>query len=78
MIQEKQKQNDLSVREQEESDAEIKQWVKDDFQQLCIRIGKSQHHMIRTHFNKDFNPIQQKGRRIPVNLQEPVEGEKTS
>ena len=25
--------------------------------------------MIRTQFNKDSNPIQQKGRRIPVNLQ---------
>ena len=31
--------------------------------------------MIRTQFNKDFNPIQQKDRRIPVNLQERVEGE---
>ena len=30
--------------------------------------------MIRTHFNKDFNPIQQKGRCILVNLQERVEG----
>ena len=41
---------------------------------MCIRIGKSKHHMIRTQFNKDFNPIQQKGRRILVNLQERVEG----
>ena len=30
--------------------------------------------MIRTQFNKDFNPIQQKGRRILVNLQERIEG----
>ena len=51
----------LSVREQEESDPDIKQWVKDDLQQLCIRIGKSKHHIIRTQVNKDFNPIQQKG-----------------
>ena len=34
LIQEKHKQNVLSIREQEESDPEIKQWVKDIFQQL--------------------------------------------
>ena len=32
LIQEKHKQNVLSIREQEESDPEIKQWVKDNFQ----------------------------------------------
>ena len=31
--------------------------------------------MMRTQFNQDFIPIQQKGRRIPVHLQERVEGE---
>ena len=75
LIQEKQKQNVLSVREQEESDPEIEQWVKDNFQQLYIRIGKSKSHMMRTQFNHNFIPIQQKGRRIPVHLQERVEGE---
>ena len=68
----------MSIREQEESDPEIKQWVKDNFQQLCIRIGKSKNHMMKTQFNQDFMPIQQKGqkgRRIPVHLQERVEGE---
>ena len=65
----------LSVREQEESDPEIKQWVKDNFQQLCIRIGKLKNHMMRTQFNHDFIPKQQKGRCIPVHLQERVEGE---
>ena len=74
LIQEKQKQNVLNVGEQEELDPEIKQMVKDNFHQLCIRIGKSKHHMIRNQFNKDFNPIQQKGRRTPVNPQERVEG----
>ena len=60
LIQEKHKQNALSVREQEESDPEIKQWVKDNFQQLCIRIGKSKNHMMKTQFNHDFMPIQKK------------------
>ena len=75
MVQEKQKQNVLSVREQEESDPEIKQWVKGNFQQLCIRVGKSKQRTMRTQFNNDFNPIQRKVSRIPAHLQERVEGE---
>ena len=75
LIQEKQKQNVLSVRKQEESGPEIKQWAKDNFQQLCIRIGKLKNHMMKTQFNQDFIRIQQKRRRIPVHLQERVEGE---
>ena len=75
LIQEKQKQNMLSLREQEESDPEIKQWVKYKFQKLCVRLGKSKNHMMRTQFNQDFVPIQQKGRPIPVHLQERVERE---
>ena len=75
LIQEKEKQNVLSVREQEESDPKIKQWVKTNFQQLCVRIGKSKNHMMRTQFNRDFIPLKQKIRRIPVHLQERVEGE---
>ena len=31
--------------------------------------------MMRTQFNRDFFPIQQKGRRIPEHLQERVEGD---
>ena len=31
--------------------------------------------MMRTQFNNDFIPIQQKGRSISVHLQERVEGE---
>ena len=73
-MQEKQKQNVLSVREQEESDPEIKQWVKNSFQQLCMHILKSKNHMTKTQFNHDFIPILQKRRRIPVHLQKKVEG----
>ena len=65
----------MNIREQEESDPEMKQWVKDNFQQLCIRIGKSKNHMMKTQFSQDFMPIQQKGRRILVHLQKRVEGE---
>ena len=75
LIQEQHKQNVHDIREQEESDPEIKQWVEDNFQQVCVRIGKSKNPTMRTQLIKEFVPIQQKGRRIPIHLQERVEGE---
>ena len=47
----------------------------DNFQQLCVRFGKSKHHVKKTQFNEDFKPIQQRGRCIPIHLQERVEAE---
>ena len=42
LIQEKPKQgNVLNIREQEQSNPEIKQWVKDNYPQLWICVGKS-------------------------------------
>ena len=75
LIHEQQKQNVHAIREQEESDPAIKQWVKDNFAQLFVRIGKSKNHTMKTQFIKDFFPIQQKGRRIPTHLEERMEGE---
>ena len=53
----------LNVQEKNKSNPKIKQWVQDNFQQLCVRIGKAKHHAMKTQFNKEFEPIQQKGRR---------------
>ena len=64
LIQEKQTHRVLNVQQNDESNHENEQCVKDNFQQLCIRIGKSKHHVMRTQFSKEFEPIQQKGRRI--------------
>ena len=75
LIQDKPTQKILYVQQNDESNHEIKQWVKDNFQQLCVRIGKSKHHVMKTQFNKDFEPIQQKGRRITIHLQGRVEAE---
>ena len=76
LIQEKSKQgNVLNISEQEQSNPEIKRWVKDNYPQLRIRVGKSKSHVIRTQFNKEFIPVQQKVRRVPVHLQERVEKE---
>ena len=73
LIQEKPKQKKvLDVRDQEQSNSELKQRVKDNYPQPCFRVGKSKNHVMRTQFNKEFVPVQQKGRRVPVHLQERV------
>ena len=74
-MQDKSTQKVLTVQRSDESNHENKQWVNDNFQQLCVRIGKSKHHVMKTQFNKDFEPIQHKGRRLPIHLQERVEAE---
>ena len=48
---------------------------KNIYPQLCIRVGKSKKHVMRTQFNEEFVPVQQKGRRVPVHLKERVEKE---
>ena len=39
---------------------------------LCWKV---KNHVMRTKFNKEFFPVQQKGRRVPAHLQERVEKE---
>ena len=63
----------LNTHEQEQSNPEIKQWVKNNYPQLCICNGKSKHDVMRTQFNKEFIPVQQKGRRVSVHQQKRVE-----
>ena len=84
LVQEKQKHGDvLNIREQEESNLEIKEWVKISFPQQCIRVGMSKNHVMRTQLeprnantiSRNFIPVQQRGRRVPVHLQGRVEKE---
>ena len=76
IIQEKPKHgNVVNIREQEQSNPEFKKWVKDNYPQLCIRVGKSNNQLMRTQFKKELITVQQKGRRVPVHLQERVEKE---
>ena len=51
---------------------EIKEWVKENFTQLCIRIGKTTKLVGKTQFIPNAIPIQQKG---SVRLQKRVENE---
>ena len=57
LIQETNKQTILNICEKDESEPDIKQLVKDNFQQLCIRIGKPKNHMMKTQFSQDFIPL---------------------
>ena len=53
----------------------INKWIKDNYAQMFVRIGKSKNHTMKTQFLEEFEPVQQKGRRIPIHLQGRVEGE---
>ena len=59
----------LSITEENTSNPDIKQWVEENFANICVRIGKAKNHVMKTQFIPDATPIQQKGRRIPIHLQ---------
>ena len=40
---------------------------------LSTRLGRSQNHVAKSTFRRDFNPTQHKGRRIPLHLTEKVD-----
>ena len=61
------------MKQEDKSNPEIKQGEKDNFTQLCIRIGKTKNHENAVH--PDVTPIQQKGRRILIQLRERVKNE---
>ena len=43
--------------------------------QLISRIGKSKIHIVKSKFHKIFQPKHQKGKRVPINLQDKVNSE---
>ena len=57
------------------SDKQIAAWVKTTYPGLCTRIGRSKNHMVHTQFLKEFKALQQRGKRIPIHIQEKVEKE---
>ena len=70
-----QSQQVLNIKEEDKSNLEIKLSVKDNFTQLCVRIGKPKNHVMKTQIIPDVIPIKQKERRTPIHLQEMVENE---
>ena len=51
--------------------------IAKQFPQLISRIGGSKIHIVKSKFHKNFQPKHQKGRRVPINLQERVNSEIT-
>ena len=52
--------------------SEFKEHIAKNFSYLISRIGSSIKHMVKSNFDKDFQHRHQKGRRIPINLQNKV------
>ena len=55
------------------SDEKITNWVRFTYAELSTRIARWKNHMVHTKFLTDFKASQQKGRRIPIYIQEKVE-----
>ena len=51
------------------SSPEFKEQIAKTFPELISRIGRSKNHVAKFRFPKDFQPIHQKVRLIPINLQ---------
>ena len=59
----------------DQSDPVMTNWVKSTYPGLCTRIGRSKNHIVHTKFLNDFKALQQKGRKIPIHIQEKIEQE---
>ena len=53
----------------------ISKWIFNKYPHLCTRLGRSKNHVAKSTFEKQFQPTQHKGRRIPLHLTEKVERE---
>ena len=70
-----------SIHSQErtvETDNDLDDWQKHfrkQFRHLFRRVGRIRNYKVRAEFFKNLTPIQQKGRRVPITLQEKVDKE---
>ena len=53
----------------------LKQVIAKQFPGLIKRIGRSVNHTVKSKFKTNFTPIHQRGRRVPIHLQNQVEQE---
>ena len=63
-----------SGQEEEEYD-EMQRYICKLYPNFCTRIGKIRNAKVRADFFKNLNPIQQKGRRVPISLKDKVDKE---
>ena len=61
-----------------ETDNDLDDWQKHfgkQFHHLFCRVGRIRNYKVQAEFFKNLTPIQQKGRRVPITLQEKVDKE---
>ena len=52
--------------------SEFNEHIAKNFTNLILRIGITKNHIAKSNFHEDFQPRHQKGRRMPINLQDKV------
>ena len=67
--------NQTTINQVEQEYCPIKKQIATDFPDLISRIGKSKVHVVRSKFHKNYTPLHQKGRRVPIKLLDKVSDE---
>ena len=70
-----QSDNQTTINQVEQEYCPIKTQIATDFPDLISRIAKSKIHIVRSKFLKNYTPLHQKGRRVPINLLDKVSDE---
>ena len=70
-----QSDNQTTINQVEQEYCPIKKQIATDFPDLISRIGKSKVHIVRSTIHKNYTPLHQKGRRVPINLLDKVSDE---
>ena len=65
----------LHVNNIDSSDAQVAAWVRSTYSGLYAGKGRSKNHKFHTKFLKEFKALQQRGRLIPIHIQEKVENQ---
>ena len=80
LLQRKPGQEMMSLQETVENEGEshLEKWqdyFNKLFSKLIKRVGKIRNYKVQAEFFNNLIPIQQKGRRVPITLQDEVDGE---
>ena len=70
-----QSDNQKTINQVEQEYCPIKTQIATDVPDLISRISKSKIRIVRSKFHKNYTPIHQKGRRVPINLLDKVSNE---
>ena len=80
LVQRKPGQEVMSIQETvgDEGVSQLEKWqdyFSKLFSNLFNRVGKIRNYKVKAEFSNNLITIQQKGRRVPINLQDKVDGE---